>query len=135
MEMQEAIEATLYHSSSTNSCCERRVAEAKEKKKIFQHLSELHPDVHTHIITFYEDLLSSNLLERCFVGHTQNPNQSFNYTVWHLAPKHLNCDIKIVYIAALLAVGIYNEGNLQRTQELDLVICQRTRARCSRTSV
>ena len=43
-------------------------------------------------------------------GFTQNANESFNATVWRLAPKHLNCGLKIIKIAAFLAKGMFNDG-------------------------
>ena len=43
-------------------------------------------------------------------GFTQNANEFFNATVWRLAPKHLNCDSKIIEIVAYLAGGMFNDG-------------------------
>ena len=52
------------------------------------------------------------LLERCLGGYTQNANESFNATIWQLAPKHFHCGRKIIEIAAYIAAGIFNEGYL-----------------------
>ncbi|CAB3224577.1 unnamed protein product [Arctia plantaginis] len=60
-------------------------------------------------------------------GHTQNANETFNSTVWRIAPKHLNSGIKIVEIAAYIAGGMFNEGYsavLKTMQLLDLIIRQ-----------
>jgi len=76
----------------------------------FDHPHPLHEDVQKHIRPIYEDLSRDDLLERCLGGHTQNANESFNAMVWRLAPKHLNCDKKIIEIAAFLAAGMFNEG-------------------------
>ncbi|XP_032679746.1 uncharacterized protein LOC116848089 [Odontomachus brunneus] len=45
---------------------------------------------------------------RC--GHTQNANESFNSTIWRLAPKNLHSGVKIVEISAHIAAGVFNEG-------------------------
>jgi len=66
--------------------------------------------VQKHIVPIYEDLTKIDLLERCWGGHTQNANESFNSTVWRLAPKHLHSGLKIIEIAAFLAAGTFNEG-------------------------
>jgi len=58
----------------------------------------------------YEDLSRDNLLTRCLGGYTQNANESFNATVWRLAPKHLHCGWKIIEIAAFLTAGMFNDG-------------------------
>ncbi|TGZ51183.1 Uncharacterized protein DBV15_11040, partial [Temnothorax longispinosus] len=51
-----------------------------------------------------------NLLERCLGGHTQNANESFNSTIWRLAPKHVHSGVKIIEISAYIAAGVFNEG-------------------------
>ncbi|KZC08118.1 hypothetical protein WN55_10888 [Dufourea novaeangliae] len=58
----------------------------------------------------YQDLSKKDLLERCVGGYTQNANESFNSTVWRLAPKHLNYGINIIEIAAFIAASVFNEG-------------------------
>lgn len=120
-EMAKAIMATYYHLCSTNekprhencppgpdSWCKYRVAEVSDIN--FDHPPALHPDVAKHLLPIYEELSKKDLLERCLGGHTQNANESFNSTIWRLAPKHLNSGIKIIEIAAFLAAGIFNEG-------------------------
>lgn len=64
-------------------------------------------------------------------GYTQNANESFNATIWRLAPKHLNCGMKIVEIAAYLAAGIFNDGfsfALQTMQDMDIKIGQQAKS-------
>ena len=67
-------------------------------------------NIEKHIRPIYEDLSNDELMERCLGGHTQNPNESFNATVWRMTPKHLNSGHKIIEIAAYMAAGIFNEG-------------------------
>jgi len=121
--MQRDIMATYFHSISTDnnprhencpagedSWCKYRRAEKLGLE--YTHPEPLHPDVAKHILPIYEDLSRKELLERCLGGHTQNANESFNSTIWRLAPKHLHCGWKIIEIAAYIAAGIFNEGYL-----------------------
>jgi len=58
-------------------------------------------------------------------GHTQNANESFNATIWRLAPKHLNFGLKIIKISAYIAAGIFNEGYssiLKIINSLDIIV-------------
>jgi hypothetical protein len=120
-EMAKAIMTTFYHLCSTNeqprhenypsgpdSWCKYRVAQVSGTN--FDHPPALHPEVAKHLLPIYEELSKKDLLERCLGGHTQNANKSFNSTVWRLAPKHLNCGLKIIEIAAFISAGIFNEG-------------------------
>lgn len=122
-EMKKAIMATYYHLISTDMVPQHhycplgadswyayRVAEAQNAAQAYTHPPPLHPDVKKHILPIYEDLSRDDLLQRCLGGYTQNANESFNATVWRLAPKHLNCGSKIIEIAAYLAGGTFNDG-------------------------
>ncbi|XP_046145882.1 uncharacterized protein LOC123989223 [Osmia bicornis bicornis] len=66
--------------------------------------------IEKQIRPIYEDLSNDELLERCLGGHTQNPNESFNATVWRMTPKHLNSGHQIIEIAAYMAAGMFSEG-------------------------
>jgi len=50
-------------------------------------------------------------LERTWLGrtHAQNKIESLNALVWHFAPKHLYCGVKI-NTATFNATTIFNEG-------------------------
>lgn len=123
-DMKKSIMATLYHYCSTDenpkhencpagadSWCEWRKAEATGQLENYKHPAPvIKPDIEKHLTSIYEDLSNEDLLTRCLGGHTQNSNESFNSTVWRIAPKHLNSGFKIVQIAAYLATGIFNEG-------------------------
>ncbi|KZC13116.1 hypothetical protein WN55_05539, partial [Dufourea novaeangliae] len=76
----------------------------------FEHALPLHPDVQKYLLPIYQDLSKKDLLERCVGDHTQNVNESFNSTVWRLAPKHLTYGINIIEIAAFIAASVVNEG-------------------------
>jgi len=119
--MKKEIMTTYYHLISTDekpqhqfcptgvdSWCAYNVAQSKNVP--YEHPAPLHPDVQKSILPIYEDLSRDDLLERCVGGFTQNANESFNSTVWRLAPKHLHCGSKIIEIAAYLAGGMFNDG-------------------------
>ncbi|CAK9819101.1 hypothetical protein ANTQUA_LOCUS10048 [Anthophora quadrimaculata] len=119
-----------YHSISIESYkwCKCHIAQALGQE--FDHPPPLHKDIQKHIRPIYEDLSRDDLLERCLGGHTQNANESFNAIVWRLAPKRLNCGLKIVEIATFLAAGMFNEGFsfvLQTMQQLSIVIGQQSK--------
>jgi len=97
---------------------------------VYDHLAPLHPDVVWHITPIFKDLSNDDLLKRCLDGHTQNSNESFNSTVWRLAPKHLNADLKMVEIASFMAACIFNEGYsaiLNMMNYLNIIIGPQTR--------
>ncbi|XP_071633109.1 uncharacterized protein [Temnothorax longispinosus] len=135
-DMKKAIMATYYHLTSTDrqpqhhfcpigvdSWCAYNAAQANNST--FTHPVPLHKDIQKHILPIYQDLSRDDLLERCVGAFTQNANESFNATVWRLAPKHLNCGWKIVEIAAYLAGGIFNDGYkyvLRAMNDLELQI-------------
>lgn len=135
--MKKDIMATFYHMSSTNEnprheyCPPGADSWCKWQKNkttgtnTFQHPPPLDLRVQKHILPIYEDLSKEDLLTRCLGGHTQNANESFNSTIWRLAPKHLHSGSKIIEIAATIAAATFNEGHvalLQLMVELNLTI-------------
>jgi len=121
--MQQNIMTTYLHMISTDenprhencpagedSWCKFRVAESLGVQ--YTHPTPLHASVAENILPIFQDLSRKELLERRVGGHTQNANESFNATIWRLAPKHLHCGRKIIEIAAWIAAGIFNEGYL-----------------------
>ncbi|GFY67871.1 uncharacterized protein TNIN_352731 [Trichonephila inaurata madagascariensis] len=75
------------------------------------HPTPLHSYVKKEILPIYKDLSRDDLLERCLGKNTQNANESFNSTIWRLAPKHLHSTLIIVELASYLAEYLFNEGN------------------------
>lgn len=72
----------------------------------------------------YEDLTKMDLLERCLGAQTQNANESFNSTVWRMAPKAKFSGNVVVETASSIAVGLFNEGHntlLAIMEELSIV--------------
>jgi len=108
----------------------KKAEATKADIKTLEHPAPLHPDLQKHLYPIYEDLSKEDLLERCLGGHTQNANESFNSTVWRLAPKHMHSGLKIIEIAAYLAAGTFNEGNasiLRVMNILGLIIGKQTK--------
>ncbi|XP_067208105.1 uncharacterized protein [Linepithema humile] len=136
-DMKKAIMATFYHMISTDenprhencptgsdSWCQWQRATALGNAPE-SHPQPLHHDVQKELLPIYEDLSRDDLLTRCLGGHTQNANESFNSTIWRLAPKHLHCGLKIVEVASYIAAVVFNEGNssiLMMMNELQIVV-------------
>lgn len=64
-------------------------------------------------------------MERCLGGYTQNSNESFNATVWNLAPKSYSSGKKILDLATAIGVCIFNDGltsilHIMEALELDV---------------
>nr|XP_012148628.1 PREDICTED: uncharacterized protein LOC105663565 [Megachile rotundata] len=123
-EMRKTIWATYYQKSSTNekpqhsfcpsdlhSWCKYRKSEAEESVENFtRNKLSLSDKVLKILKPIYEDLTSTNLLERCIGAETQNNNESLNSLIWTFAPKHIHCGARTVQIATFLATCIFNEG-------------------------
>ncbi|XP_044580501.1 uncharacterized protein LOC123262383 [Cotesia glomerata] len=122
-DMKNEILATYFHMISTDdnpqhdkcpkgvdSWCKWNEAKALGTEPP-KHPTPLHPDVQKAIFPIYQDLSRVDLLERCLGGHTQNANESFNSTIWRMAPKHLHSGLKTIEIAAYLAACLFNEGS------------------------
>jgi len=76
----------------------------------YKHKPALSKEVFEAIKPIYEELSSDDLLTRCIGGFTQNSNESFNSTVWALAPKSISSGKIVLDIATNIAVCVYNDG-------------------------
>jgi len=74
----------------------------KESLDDFHHKAPLPKEVFKAIKPIYEELSQDELLNRCLGGYTQNSNESFNATVWNLAPKSYSSRKKVLNIAILI---------------------------------
>ncbi|KAK0163795.1 hypothetical protein PV328_002489 [Microctonus aethiopoides] len=113
-----------------DSWCNWKLAEASGITPEVDPTPELHPDViQKEILPTFADLSRNYLLKKCLGGHTQNANKSFNSTVWRLAPKDLNCELKVIEVASYLAACLLNEGSsslLLVMNELNIVVGNRS---------
>ena len=62
------------------------------------------------LLPMYADLTKAELLKKCLHGHTQNPNESFNSTIWERAQKTVYCGLDTLEIAVYDAVAYYDYG-------------------------
>ena len=58
----------------------------------------------------YADLTKSDILHKCLQGITQDPNDSFNSTIWERTPKTVYCGLDTLELAVYDAVANYNYG-------------------------
>lgn len=118
--MRDEIWATLYHKISTDkepqhekcsdSWCTWKIAQAEGSLATYEHQTAIPMEVFEAIKPIYEELSRDELLNRCLGGFTQNSNESFNATVWNLAPKSYSSGKKILDIATDIAVCNFNDG-------------------------
>lgn len=76
----------------------------------YEHKPAFREDVFEAIKPIYEELSSDELFSRCLGGFIQNSNESFNATVWSIAPKSFSNDKKILDISTNLAICIFDDG-------------------------
>ncbi|EGI63375.1 hypothetical protein G5I_08248 [Acromyrmex echinatior] len=88
---------------------------------LYTHKSLMSDIVYEAIKPVYEQLTTDDLLTRCIGGFTQNSNESFNSTVWAMAPKIMNSGKIIIDIATNIASchGHKNWSKKSRTMDLD----------------
>lgn len=118
--MKNEIWTTLFHKLSTDenpqhekcseSWCNWKKAQAANSLDTFYHKPPLPEEVFEAIKPIYEELSRDELLNRCLGGYTQNSNESFNATVWNLAPKSYSTGKKVLNIATDIAVCNFNDG-------------------------
>ncbi|GAB0089480.1 hypothetical protein DMENIID0001_040250 [Sergentomyia squamirostris] len=107
------------------SWCKWQQLKAIGKEETHKHQTELKEEVLQAIIPVYEDLSNDDLLTRCLGSYTQNSNESFNSTIWSIAPKSFSSGKKILDISVNLATLYYNDGYsgiMDVMQKLDILI-------------
>ena len=93
----------MYCPTGTESWCKYQKARAKNMLSNYKHPPALAMNVQKVLKPIYEDLTNANLLNRCLGGNIQNNNESFNFTVWSLAPIYIfygKCFVKIACLTA-----------------------------------
>ncbi|GFO28143.1 hypothetical protein PoB_005464800 [Plakobranchus ocellatus] len=71
----------------------------------------LNSHVASQVKTVYERLTRPELLSKCLLGKTKNPNECLHSLIWSRCPKHLIARLKRVDTAKTFAVGEFNEGS------------------------
>ncbi|EFN76731.1 hypothetical protein EAI_04127 [Harpegnathos saltator] len=88
---------------------ERRLTKATNVAN-YKHKTAMHTEVFKAIKPIYEELSRDELLTRCVGSFIQNSNESFNATVWSMAPKFVASGKRVLDIATDLATCYYNDG-------------------------
>lgn len=119
--MKEAVWATYFHKLSTeenpvhalcpkglDSWCgyQRQISGGD----VYQHKHSLPEAVMDVIKPIYRDLANETLLSKCLHGCTQNPNESFNQSIWERLPKTVFVGGKTLQIGVLDAIICFNDG-------------------------
>ena len=120
--MQDAILASMFHlacSDSNNyhdycpktpdSWCQYQL-DAINKTNLYTPGAGISEDVIFAIKLVYADLTKADILQKCLHGLMQNPNESFNSTIWERPPKTVYCGLDSLELAVYDAVAIYNYG-------------------------
>ncbi|KAJ8685409.1 hypothetical protein QAD02_021202 [Eretmocerus hayati] len=123
--MKSAILATLSHYKSKdnapthhlcpqgkNSWCWYNKAEAYGKKppRHSTHPPFINRVVIEKVRSVYEKLSSTELLERCIRGGTQNSNESLHNSIWNHCPKERFQSSERLNMAVIIAVSEFNMG-------------------------
>lgn len=128
-DMQKAIWATLYHRMSTDAepmhdYCPKtndtwcKYNKAKLNGETYKHLHPLPKAVCEVMKPIYQDLTNKDLLSRCLHGRTQNPNESFNATIWQRLPKTVFVGLDALRLGVADAVISFNEGAVGKANVL-----------------
>jgi hypothetical protein len=131
-DMRKAIWAIFYHKKSTdefpthdfcpsdsNTWC--KYNKASVEGVAYHHKNPIPSAVMEVIKPIFKDLSQPSLLKRCLGGKTQNPNESFNSTIWKFCPKTSSAGRKIVEIATNEATILFNGGCHGRHDVMDIL--------------
>ena len=84
--------------------------DAINKTNLYTPGAGISEDVIFAIKLVYADLTKADILQKCLHGLTQNPNESFNSTIWERAPKTVCRGLDTLQLAGYDAVANYNYG-------------------------
>ena len=121
-EMKKAIHASLFHVASSEKnewhthCPNGPSSWCQFKRDVANGTQHYHPgkglplDIVAKIKPIYNDLSTSELLEKCLHGKTQNQNESFNGMVWDRIPKSTYVARNQLELGTYDAVANFNIG-------------------------
>ena len=122
--MQDAILASLFHVASSEndnfhvyfprtheSWCQYQ-RDAINNTNLYTPGAGISDDVIAVIKPAYADLTKPEILQKCLHGLTQNPNESFNSTIWERVQKTVYCGLDTLELAVFDAVANYNYGRM-----------------------
>ena len=148
--MQRAVWASFFHTISTdedphhshcpdgpNSWCKYKRAEYHDVPPP-PRKNPLPRGVGLFLPPVYKRLGSVELLKKCLLGKTQNANECFHSTLWHILPKVSWAGRKSVETAAAIAVPQFNKGSnhmFDVLMEMELSVSQSTQVFVEKTDV
>ena len=120
--MQDAILASLFHVASSendnfhvycpktyDSWCQYQ-RDAINNTNLYTPGTGISNDVIAAIKPVYAELTKPEILQKYLHGLTQNPNESFNSTIWERVQKTVYCGLDTLELAVFDAVANYNYG-------------------------
>lgn len=131
-QMKREIWAIYLHEISTDEkprhefCPDGPESWCKFKKAIlsntkYTHKNSLPKPMMRAIRHIFQDLTKKALLSRCLHGHTQNPNESFNATIWQRLPKTVFVGSLALDLRVNDAAICFNEGAIAKCNVLERV--------------
>ncbi|CAK9803116.1 hypothetical protein ANTQUA_LOCUS3590 [Anthophora quadrimaculata] len=107
------------------SWCNWKKAQAADFLDTFHHKPPLSREVFEAIKPIYEELSRDELLNRCLGSYSQHSSESFNATIWNLAPKSYSSGKNVLNIATGIAVCNFNDGltnilQIMKALEMDI---------------
>lgn len=116
-QMGKRVMAIYNHVTSTDEKpnhggCDIRYCKYTGELDHYKHADHFHlpPPIMGPIKKTFEALSEPKLMQACAHGKTQNTNECFNSTVWHILPKSQFANKQLVELGTFLAVLLYNEG-------------------------
>jgi hypothetical protein len=124
--MYNAIWASFYYMASTDKKPDHKRCPTGEKSWCFfqraiakgekpaSHVNHTHipPVVAKGIKSIYERMSDRDLLKRCLMGKTTNPNEAIHNVLWDMCPKEKFVSLAQVRIAAINTIHLWNEGHI-----------------------
>ncbi|GFU89858.1 uncharacterized protein TNCV_4742991 [Trichonephila clavipes] len=99
-----------------DSWCEFKNAETSGKS--YKHKNSLPVAVVEATRPIFRDIPHPDLLKKCLLGKTQNPNESFHNVIWSCVPKATFVQIETVLLGVYDAVCSFNDGNISKLKML-----------------
>ncbi|GFU50996.1 uncharacterized protein TNCV_4461891 [Trichonephila clavipes] len=140
--MKNAIYATLFHCMSTDqkpqhkkcpsgidSWCFYKSSLARDKKPGFHKdwvKTPINEEYLPKILPIYQRIASSELLNRCVRGLTQNSNEALHSMIWNRCSKENSASRSRVLIAVSSAISEFNVGTLKALKTIQDVNCLAT---------
>lgn len=132
--MKQEIWSVYFHISASNHDTQKhglctsdpdriwcKYLKAQLEGKNYDHTKHFHlpSEIMSAIKPVFQDLTNNSLLEKCSLGKTQNPNESFNNSVWTILPKRTFVGMNTLKFGVYQAVNNFNIGNIAKCEVLN----------------